>query len=211
MKKLCLTLLLFIHLLSPITAHAQNTVEEIESQIESLQKKLDTLNEAGDESNGASNEVDKSNWGKRSSPVPLGESIEVIDKEYGAEETFSARLNLKINNIIRGQEAHDIVMAENMFNDAAPVGLEWAIIELEADYLNGSEDYPYSPNIRFDIFDTTGKQVDQSLSAAFSVKFRDTDIFPGVTHTGREVYLVPEDEDFLLATKLDSLYFFDNK
>lgn len=211
MKRICLTLLMSIPLLSPITAYAQDEAKEIEAQIESLQKKLDALNEVSDESDGASNEVDKSNWGKRSSPVPLGESIEVIDKEYGAEETFSARLNLKIDNIIRGEEAYDILISENRFNEPAPEGLEWAIIELEVEYLNGSEDYPYSPRIRFDIFDATGKQVDQSDWGTLSVHFSDTDIFPGVTHSGREVYLVPEGEDFLLATNLESLYFFDNK
>lgn len=212
MKKICLALLLSTALLSSVTIHAQDSAEEIKAQIESLEKVLADMEDESTESTDTSEEkVDKSNWGKRSTPVPLGEFFEVIDKEYGDDGSFNVRLNFKISSVTRGQEAFDILIAENQFNDPAPEGLEWAIFDLEAEYVNGSEDYPYSPNIRFDIFDNTGKQVDQSDWGTLDSKFSDIDIFPGVTHTGREVYLVPEGEDFLVSTNLDKLYFFDMK
>lgn len=210
MKKKLLSLSV-LSLFNVTPVFAQQTVEEIQSQIDSLQALLDELPQ--DETNADSevSNTDKADWGKRSTPVPLGEFIEIIDREYGHDEPFDVKLNLKINNIIRGQEAYDILISENRFNEPAPEGLEWAILELEVEYLEGSEDYPYSPRIRFDIFDTTGKQVDQVDTGTLSTKFRDTDIFPGVTHSGREVYLVPEGADFLLSTDLQKLYFFDSK
>lgn len=210
MKNICLSLLISMSLLPSVTAQAQESPEEIKAQIESLQK---VLSEMEDESNSVTGEtlLDKSNWGKRSTPVPLGEFFEVIDKEYGDDESFNVQLNFRITSITKGQEAYEILVSENQFNDPAPEGLEWAIFDLEVEYINGSEDYPYSPRIRFDIFDTTGKQVDQSDWGTLDLTFSDTDIFPGVTHTGREVYLVPEGEDFLVSMDLDKLYFFDMK
>lgn len=208
MRKIILSLLASTLLLPYPSVYAQERAKEIESQIESLQKELDEFNQ-----NGSSEEqdIDKSDWGKRSSPVPLGEFFEVVDREYGDDGSFNVRLNFRIVNIARGEEAYEFLMSENQFNKPAPDGLEWAIFDLEAEYLHGSEDYPYSPRIRFDIFDSSGKQVDQSDYGTLSTNFRDTDIFPGVTHSGEQAYLVPEGEDFLISTNLDKLYFFNMK
>lgn len=212
MKKICLALLLSAAFLPTVTIHAQEGPEDIKAQIESLQKVLaDMEDESSSETATSEETIDKSDWGKRSTPVPLGEYLEVIDKEYGDDGSFNVRLNFKIVSLTRGEEAYQILVSENQFNDPAPEGLEWAIFDLEAEYVNGSEDYPYSPNIRFDIFDTSGRQVNQSDWGTLDSEFSDIDIFPGVTHTGREVYLVPEGEDFLVSIDLDKLYFFDMK
>lgn len=212
MKKICLALLLSAAFLPAVTIHAQEGPEDIKAQIESLQKVLaDMEDESSSETATSEETIDKSDWGKRSTPVPLGEYLEVIDKEYGDDGSFNVRLNFKIVSLTRGEEAYQILVSENQFNDPAPEGLEWAIFDLEAEYVNGSEDYPYSPNIRFDIFDTSGRQVNQSDWGTLDSEFSDIDIFPGVTHTGREVYLVPEGEDFLVSIDLDKLYFFDMK
>lgn len=216
MKKICLALLISVALLPSAPVFAQESADEIKSQIESLQKVLDEMLEDETLSTTTTNstrktKIDKTDWGKRSAPVPLGEFFAVTDTAYGDDGNFQVELNFKIATVVRGVEAFDTLMAENQFNKPAPEGLEWAIFNLEAEYLKGSEDYPYTPYLRLNIYDTSGKQVDQTEWATLSAFFSDTNIFPGVTHTGREAYLVPEGEDFLISIDFEKLYFFDSK
>lgn len=187
-----------------------NAGEKEVSLVESTQSeaKESTSNKEEDKTN--------SQIGKRSNPVPLGETVE-FPVEYANEdwsETFKGRATLSISDIIRGQEALDILMSENEFNETAPEGYEWMIFTTSMKLIEGDEDYPYVPLNIFTVIDESGSEIPQDLYATFDGnEFGFTDIFPGGTATGRIAKVVKVDEQPLLSFSegLINTYYFSTK
>lgn len=156
--------------------------------------------------------VEESDVGKRSNPVPVGEWIAIEETYYSEDdEQLDALLNVRITDVIRGEEALNVLMEENQFNEPAPEGHEWVIINIEAELLEGSEDDPYTIVPWFSVMDSTGSQVSQDdYGTLDGDEYGHVDLFPGGTTSGRYAFYTVEGDETLLTYEkfLDgSIYF----
>jgi len=80
--------------------------------------------------------------GKRSNPVPVGDSVTYTEAYYGeeVEDEYEAEFELRITDVVRGEEALAILQEENQLNEPAPEGMEWTIITLEGTLHAGDEE-----------------------------------------------------------------------
>lgn len=185
-------------------SESNNTEEVVEETVsEEVEEEPEEVEE---------DEVSSSDIGKRSSPVPLGDSIEFVDRYYDEnfDEKFDALLNLGIKDIVRGEDAYNILIQENQFNDPAPEGMEWLIITLEAELLEGDEDNPYTIVPWFDIVDSSGSEISQDdYGTLDGDEYGYVDLFPGGTNSGRITLYGPENDDSLLSldTNEGKIYF----
>lgn len=140
--------------------------------------------------------------GKRSNPAPIGESITYTETYYGDdfENEYEAEFELKITDVVRGEEAFNILKAENEFNESAPEGMEWAIVSLEGVLHSGNEDVPYSVVPFFSVVDSTGSEVPQDDYGTLNGnEYGHVDLFPGGTVSGRITKYMPVDDPSLLV------------
>lgn len=154
--------------------------------------------------------------GKRSNPVPLGETIQ-FPVEYSNEdwtETFQGKATMTISDIVRGQEAMDTLIAENQFNEAAPEGFEWMIFTVTMTLVEGDIDNPYMPMDMFTIIDAGGSEVPQDIYPSFDGNdFGYTSIFPDGNASGRVAKIVKSGEDPLIVYSegFTNTYYFATK
>ena len=143
----------------------------------------------------------ESEHGKRSNPVPVGEWASIEESLYDDEENFlDAVLNLRITDVVRGEEAFEILKNENQFNEEAPEGHEWVIISLEAKLVEGSEDAPFTVVPWFSIIDSTGSEVSQDdWGTLDGDEYGYVDLFEGGETSGRYVFYTLEGDDTLLS------------
>lgn len=177
----------------------EEKLTELKQQIESLQAEYDKLaGETGTPQEGAG---DNKDWGKRSNPVPLGKSVEISETAYSGEKKFTAKYMLGATAVIRGDEAYKIVKEHNEFNNEAPEGFEWIVIDMKLEYLEGDDDEPFHTPSHFKVFDSKGKEVKtvEYASLKDDAEFQYVEIFPGTTHEGKLALVVPKDDDCLLV------------
>ena len=206
---LLLPLLLMLVFNQPITLFAQSSddtdslnlqitdltqlVEDLTIQINDLETRVAELEEAAPTVTTA--QIDDS-IGKRSNPVPFGDSFTFEFTEYGSSGAFDVTASLSILSVIRGQEALDIISADDAYADELPSEFEWAIVEIQLNYLSGSEDDPYSTYLYPTVFDISGKEIAQNYYAYTNlVEFNYTRLFPGASHTGYVTLVVPQGEE----------------
>lgn len=135
--------------------------------------------------------------GKRSNPYKAGEKI-VMNVTYYDDnsESYNGLLNVTVNSVMLGQESQDFLMSENEFNDEAPEGYQWAVLNTTAELIEGSEDYQFDLYLTEEVFDSSGSSVDQMQAMAFSNnQLSDQSIFPGASATGNIALLVPIELD----------------
>lgn len=135
--------------------------------------------------------------GKRSNPYKTGDKIEMNVTYYDDNsESYEGLLNVTVNSVMLGQEAQDFLMSENEYNDEAPEGYQWAVLNTTAELIEGSEDYQLSLLLTEEVFDPSGSSVDQTQVMAFSNnQLSDQSIFPGASATGDITLLVPTELD----------------
>lgn len=143
------------------------------------------------------------NLGKRSNPVPVGEWIEFTDTYYESLENWDeieGRFKLRITEVTRGDEAYEQLKKENQFNDPAPEGNEWIIVNFEIEMLEGDEDAPYSVSPYITVFSSSGNEISQDdYGTLDGNEYGYVDLFPGGTHSGRETKYIPVGDESLLA------------
>lgn len=140
--------------------------------------------------------------GKRSNPVLMGESVTFTETYYGEDltESYEALFELKVTDILRGEEAFATLLEENQFNEPAPEGMEWAIITLEGTLHEGDEDVPYTVLPWFSVIDSSGSEVSQDEYATLDGnEFGYVDLFPGGQTSGRITQYMPIDDPSLLV------------
>lgn len=133
---LLLPLLLMLVFNQPLTIFAQSSddtdslnlqiteltqlVEDLTIQINNLETRVAELEEAAPTVTTA--QIDDS-IGKRSNPVPFGDSFTFEFTEYGSSGPFDVTASLSILSVIRGQEALDIISADDAYADELPANL----------------------------------------------------------------------------------------
>lgn len=147
----------------------------------------------------ASSEVtEKSDVGKRSNPVPFGETgtFETFTYDNDANE-INGNLSVTLSNVVRGEEAYNNLLAANEFNEAAPEGQEWLTFDADMVYNSDNQDEPYLLS-SFVPVDSTGAEVQQSTYAFTGSEVIATEIYAGGETKGSFAVLVPVGEDVIL-------------
>ncbi len=86
--------------------------------------------------------------GNRSNPVAFNESATINDvilnSDGGEFKKFKAKVEFSVLEVIRGEQAQQILQQENQFNKPAPEGQEWALVKVKGKVIDAeTEDYPY--------------------------------------------------------------------
>lgn len=197
-------------------AEANDEVQqELEKEIEELQKELAELKEAEEaeevEEIEEEEETDSATEiGTRSQPAPIGETLylsgEFVDRDADYEE-FEADLDITIIDTVRGDEAWDIIINENKFNDPAPEGKEYIINTVEVKLHNASSE-ELKTDIRyrdFDYFSAAGASYD-SPSILFPDELR-VELYNNGSATGNIAGLIDQDDNPLI--RFNNSFFFE--
>lgn len=133
--------------------------------------------------------------GKRTNPYVIGETAEFEVVYYDdANEAIEGVLRLTINDITVGEEADEFIMSENEFNEPAPDGYQFAILDATAELVEGSEEVEYDLLLTQEIFDDEGQSVNlDDVYASTGNRLSDQSLFPGGTAEGYIIPVVPED------------------
>lgn len=162
----------------------------------------------------SSKEDSESNLGKRSNPVPLGETVTIPGTVYSEEgDSANGEFSISISNIVRGQEAMDFLLKENEFNEQPPEGYEWMIFDVNLEASIDNPDMPYFAAPSFNVIDSSGSPVTQDIYPTFnSGEFGWTDVYDGGAHSGKAGVIVPVDEDVIVEySDIDLTAFFNVK
>ncbi|GEK89182.1 hypothetical protein SAMN04488100_10928 [Alkalibacterium putridalgicola] len=185
---------------SPVDEVVEDVAEDTESAIDTEEVDAEEVVEEEDTESA-------DNVGKRSNPIPLGQSVVYTETYYGDdfETEYEAVYEMTITDVIRGEEAFTILQEENQFNEPAPEGMEWAIITIKGMLHEGDEDVPYSVSPWFSIIDSSGSEVTQDDYASLNGnEYGYVDLFPGGETEGRITMYMPVEDESLLV--LDDVF-----
>jgi len=89
-------------------------------------------------------EEDTNAPGNRSNPIKIGEAGLINVSSYSGDKSVNYQLSIKVNSVIRGDEAWNIIEKENMFNDPPPEGQEYMLINASVAILDAdSKEEPF--------------------------------------------------------------------
>lgn len=133
----------------------------------------------------------------RSNPAPIGKTVtysidDFIDK-YTAE--------IKLEEVIRGEEAWKIIEAANSFNSKAPEGHEYLLARINFKVVsNKKEDATVSLSpVNFTLVSTSGKDYDFPMVVVPDPELR-ANLYAGASNNGWAAFIVKtDDKDPLLA------------
>lgn len=184
----CITILASLAL-SGCSSKNDKTVEVSENTVTSETEKAPPKEEA------------KSEIGKRSNPVPLGQTATFDTNFYGDDgKEYDANLSLTLSNVIRGEEAMTYLANANQFNEPAPEGNEWIIFQVDEKLNKGDVDVPFYESGFLKVINPDGAELDQSVYA--TLVDGDTwgwaDMYEGASLTGKHAIYAPIGEDVLV-------------
>ena len=154
-----------------------------------------------DTEEGQANQDD--NLGKRSNPVPIGQTVTIDEVIYDDDSNpYEAKASVTLLNVTRGQEAWDIIKAENQFNEAPAEGYEYALVELHLKVEESeTEDYALFVtdgwNVSFVSADGKEYEFDPDHSVVVPNAF-EGNLYKGAELTGYAVQHVREGDNFLV-------------
>lgn len=165
-----------------------------------------------DDTTSESTDATTSQLGQRSNPVPYGETMYMSGTftDYDADYTdFDADLELSVVDTIRGEEAWNIIINENQFNDPAPEGKEYIINRVKLKLLNAtSEDLKTSfRSNEFDYISETGASY-SSVSVVLPDKL-DVELYNNGEAEGNIVGLVDIEDKPLL--RFNQMFFLETE
>lgn len=179
-------------------------ITELEEENEQLEEMAANDSEEEDsaegEDNDTENQSDSTGEGTRSDPMQLGSTaqLDVMINGDDYDDRYEASAELTISEIIIGEEAYDMLIAENQFNDPAPEGYQWALINSSIELVDSeTEDYAYYVMDHFEIVEGDGSAAPRE-SAVTPDEYGSEYIYSGGTSTGYSSVLVPEDNEFLI-------------
>lgn len=139
-----------------------------------------------------------SDKGNRSNPAKFGEVATANFSYYDENGTYDAQLDLVLSNPIRGEEAYNILVAENQFNEPAPEGYEWIIFDVAGTLVKGDQDAPLAQIIEVSSVSASGVQSSPDFYATYTNKYGEAELYQGGTATGRLATIVPTSEAFTI-------------
>ncbi|MDL0436223.1 MULTISPECIES: hypothetical protein [unclassified Niallia] len=108
---------------------------------------VSTKSKSGSSEQASSEENTKeSKVGTRSNPVKLNEVATIETSTYDDESnSYNTTIDLSVEKVIRGEEAQSQLKKMNEFNEDAPEGYEWVLVDAKVKVADSeTEDYPFS-------------------------------------------------------------------
>lgn len=140
--------------------------------------------------------------GTRTNPIKVGETlivegVTVTDLDNWDKQT-AGDFELTLNKITRGEEAYNLIKSYNQFNEPAPEGFEYALLDFT---LTASIEDPniaeyVSPSLK--VIASDGSQIDQG-SVVLENEFGSKEVYDGGTVTGHLEVVVPVGDDSLVV------------
>ncbi|MCH8565435.1 hypothetical protein LTH96_06835 [Nesterenkonia sp. LB17] len=166
--------------------------EEVAELEEDIQGEQEDLAEEREEPEAAGTDGDE---GTRDNPLPLGESVSHEDWE------------VTINSV--SPNADDAIAAENEFNDPAPEGQSYMLVNMTATYLGDDSDSPMMA-AELAYVTGTGETISDYDFAVVAPDAFDSlvELYNGGSETGNVALAVPNDDDGTLRVRVG---FFDTQ
>lgn len=194
-------------------SHPTILIKDVKGTVISESDKFLETDEPTEESTGstASNSA-----GSRTNPIPLGDTATISVSIYESSSSFKSvpgKLELGISNVMSGEEAYNFLLAENQFNEPAPEGYQWIVFDVNAQLIEGSEDYAYTPSPRATTISASGTQSPDGHHASLNNSFGYQDMYNGGSASEKMATLAPAEEDYLLQFEegFDTKIFFSVK
>lgn len=182
----------------------QEQVAQLEEENAQLQEQLDNTSIAAEEDteDSESDSVEVDNESSRSNPLALGETTEVKVVTYDDEgEELQGKANVTVNNVVRGQEALDVLTTEDMTTEAPEEeGIEWAVFDLSYELVEfEDEDYPVNVADDVEIYLEDGSMVEQTgYTWVEGQEFPMGELYSGGSASGKVARMVKEGEPILI-------------
>lgn len=163
-------------------------------------------------------ETKESAKGSRSNPVAFNEAATFEDTFYSSDSSssdrFKAEIELSILEVIRGDEAYQILKTENQFNEPAAEGKEWALVKVKGKIVDAeTEDHPYLlSDMNLDFVSSSGQVYNNEQHAVAPNELRQ-ELFKGAEGEGYIVQAVDVGDDFKIQYELNGgkKVFFNSK
>lgn len=150
-------------------------------------------------------------FGKRSNPVPVGQSQLVNVPIYDNESnSFEAEAEITINIVERGQSVLEFVQGINEFNETPPEGYEYMMLDVTATLVKSeTEDYAwFADGMHFNFIGGDGSPYEWTsvvVEPIFS-----GEVYAGGSLNGKVVNMVKKDDPILLVledSNWDNVFF----
>lgn len=152
---------------------------------------------------------DEEKTGTRTNPLSSSDTAELMVSSYNLEEddgfendgTTNGKASLRINEVIRGEEAMNYLYENDEFSEEPEdSSIEWAVINVTfklEDFEDDNKSLYISDN-DFQVFKIDGSPMDYSSRPYIDDGFGNHEIFSGGTSEGDFAIAVPKNESFLL-------------
>ncbi len=199
MKKLSVLALSVLLLAACGTEESGSTATNEKEQEQATTEKTAAPAEAEKEAD-EPKESAESNFGKRSNPVPVGQSQMVDVSIYDNESnSFAAQAEITINSVERGQGVLEFVQGINEFNETPPEGYEYMMLDVKATLVESeTEDYAwFVDGMQFNFIGGDGAPYEWT-SVVVEPDFSG-EVFAGGSIDGKVVNMVKKDDPILLV------------
>ena len=138
--------------------------------------------------------------GVRSNPLPFGDTITVMENIYDDSfNAYASSFEITLLEMIRGDEAWEVIKNENEFNEPAEDGFEYVLVKVKG-FLKDSEtedDFLWASSMNFDFVSSEGEVYDWG-SAVIPNEF-EKELYNGGTVEGFIVGQVKVGDDFKVS------------
>lgn len=150
--------------------------------------------------NTAETTEEASEVGRRSNPVPVGETIKIKDWIYGnGEEDYNATVNVTFQEVARGESVYQEALKQNEFNDAPMEGYEYIALDVLVELVEAeTDDFAlYVSDSDFQFMSKDGSPYDYA-SLVYEPELSG-DIYAGGSVTGYVIGQVKIDDEVLVV------------
>lgn len=175
-------------------------VTELENELSEIRETMESLEAMEIEESSPQNETNSNNEGTRSNPLTLGDiaTIDVTINGEDYDDRFDGVIELTVHDVIIGDEAYEMLVEENQFNDPAPEGYEWALVDVNLELIESeTEDHAFYVMDLLEIVESDGSTAPRE-SAVTPNSFGGDHIYSGGSSSGYSSALVPEGDTFLI-------------
>lgn len=143
-----------------------------------------------------------SDKGKRTNPYKFGEAARAEFGYYDGDGTYEAALDLVLSNPVRGEEAYNWLLEQNMYNAPAPEGYEWIVFDVAGTLVEGDDNAPLAQIVQVSSVSASGAQSSPDIYATFDGQYGEAELYKGGTSVGKLATVVPTNEAFTIQISL---------
>lgn len=192
MKKLLMILLAAVLVFSITGCGEEAEVEPAEEDKKEAVKEERIKEEAKEEKEEDKAEEDEREIGTRDNPAGINEGVELKFSDWLEGEV---ELEIELTEVIRGEEAWNIIREANQFNEEPEEGREYLMAKFYVMFKDLEEE-PFDMNhARFDLVSEGGVTYEDFVSVSDVEPDLRVDLYEGSEHEGYTYFFVDEDDD----------------